>query len=235
MILSNNSNLILLSAGKGKRFSGKKQFAELNGEPLFLASLKTFYRFSQFKKIILVIDTQDIDLYKKGIVKYLNNSHLKSDRILFVSGGEERYLSVWNGLHKIDKQFPYTFIHDVARPFIHSNDIENIFAILSKDNDKELGFVLGEKLVNTVKYKDEKGYLKSLSRESLVSVSTPQIFPSQSLYSAYQDYLNKNNANNQKLNLPTDDAEVYSLSRLPLKCIYSQHDNKKITFQRDLY
>ena len=64
------TTLILLIAGKSKRFAGKikKQFIKVNNKPLFIYTLETVLKF-KFNNIIIVSSKKDLNNIKKEINK----------------------------------------------------------------------------------------------------------------------------------------------------------------------
>ena len=81
------TTLILLIAGKSKRFAGKikKQFIKVNNKPLFIYTLEAMLKF-KFNNIIIVSSKKDFNNIKKEI----NKNILNSKNIYYVNGGKER-------------------------------------------------------------------------------------------------------------------------------------------------
>ena len=69
------TTLILLIAGKSKRFAGKikKQFVKINNKPLFIYTLEAMLKF-KFNNIIIVSSKKDLNNIKKEINKNILNS-----------------------------------------------------------------------------------------------------------------------------------------------------------------
>ena len=114
-------------------------------------------------KIILVTNKENIDFVSK---LYKENS-----KIEVVVGGEKRIDSVNNALSKISSS--YTIIHDSARCFISEKDINNLLQL--KDFDAAYAC---KKVSDTIRMQDINNYqdFKTLNREELLVVETPQIF-----------------------------------------------------------
>ena len=116
------TTLILLIAGKSKRFAGKikKQFIKVNNKPLFIYTLEAMLKF-KFNNIIIVSSKKDFNNIKKEI----NKNILNSKNIYYVNGGKERVFSVYNAMRFIKDNNIKTdivFIHDGVRPIVSKND-----------------------------------------------------------------------------------------------------------------
>lgn len=119
---------IVLAAGKGKRMNNKlpKQYMQLCGNPVVYYSLKVLEE-SSINEIILVVGEGEEELKRKELIeKYGFHKVTK-----IISGGKERYNSVFKGLQALQKA-DYVLIHDGARPLITSDIIEHTIDIVRK-------------------------------------------------------------------------------------------------------
>ena len=115
---------IVLSAGQGRRMGTKvhKQYLMLGGKPVLYYSLKEFQDSEIIDEIYLVTGVGEENYCRQTIVdKY---HFTKVTKIL--SGGAQRYLSVWNGLQELENG-GYVFIHDGVRPFVDGDIIKRAF------------------------------------------------------------------------------------------------------------
>lgn len=117
---------IVLAAGKGKRMNSgiRKQYMLLDGRPLVYYSLKQFEQ-SAVSDIILVTGEDEREFCRKEIVERYGIGKVMA----VVSGGKERYHSVYEGLKYLGSrggygQGDYVMIHDGARPFADGEIIE---------------------------------------------------------------------------------------------------------------
>ena len=119
---------ILLSAGKGTRMnqSVSKQYLMLGNQTILSYSLEQFQK-SSIDEIILVTAQEDIEYVKNNIV--LPHKINKVTKI--VAGGQERYLSVYQGLLAA-QNCDYVMIHDGARPFLTIDIIEDSIRAVQK-------------------------------------------------------------------------------------------------------
>ena len=214
---------IVLSAGKGKRMMTDvpKQYLPLNGRPVIYYALKAFED-SLVDDIVLVAGEEDKDfLYKEVIEKYSFNKVRK-----IVSGGAERYNSVYNGLCASAEDTSYVFIHDGARPLITPGMIEKLYnevqekkAVIAACPAKDTIKVIGEDCVVT----------DTPDRKKLWQVQTPQVFDFLLIKEAYLKLADAGD------NSVTDDAmvaEKYTDAKVYLCDTGSS--NIKITTRDDL-
>ena len=87
---------IVLSAGRGSRMHMEtaKQYLDMCGRPVIAWSLRAFERFEGIDDVILVSAAEDIEYCRSEIVDRYGFRKGRS----IVSGGAERFLSVWEGL-----------------------------------------------------------------------------------------------------------------------------------------
>ncbi|SNZ11596.1 2-C-methyl-D-erythritol 4-phosphate cytidylyltransferase [Persephonella hydrogeniphila] len=163
---------ILLAAGSGKRFGEKKQFIKLKGEPLFQYSLNTVNKIEEITDIVLVLPEEDIDRVK--IFSFKN--------VMKVIGGKERQDSVYNALKAIENA-DIVVVHDTARPFATEKMFIDGIKNVKKGWD---GSITAIKARDTIK-EVEKGIVKkTLNREKLFIIQTPQTFVFEKLVYAHE-------------------------------------------------
>ena len=111
---------IVLAAGAGKRMNTKvhKQYLEVAGKPVLYYTLKAFEE-SAVSDIVLVTGAGEEDYCQKQIIKKYGFEKVKA----IVTGGKERYHSVYQGLLAAEGA-DYVLIHDGARPLVDSAIIQ---------------------------------------------------------------------------------------------------------------
>ena len=88
-------SVIIVAGGKGLRMGGDipKQFVEINGLPVLMRTINSFYSFDPSMEIIVVLPVDQQDFWKNLCCEYkFDISHT------VVDGGETRFHSVKNGL-----------------------------------------------------------------------------------------------------------------------------------------
>src|SRR5262245_7560240 len=107
-----SSGLIFLAAGSSKRFGGQlpKQFLSLNGEPLFMRSLRVFGGVSSIRSIIFVTQPKNFSYVKRWVSRLPAKS-----KVTLVKGGTYRGESVRNGMSALPSGLKVVLVHDAAR------------------------------------------------------------------------------------------------------------------------
>ena len=208
---------IIPSAGASSRFGEKKQFKNLNGEPLWAHTLKPFILSSLIDEIVFVVEESLVSLIKKsGFFKQI----VKKKEIKITNGGVKRMDSVFNGIHVSKKMNDIVCIHDVARPFVKESLINKTIETC-KDFD---GAILAIPSVDTVKNVENETIKGTLNRSQTWMAQTPQTFHKDKLLKAFNDNLNVN---------VTDESTLMELSGYSIKIINGDNKNFKITEKID--
>lgn len=215
---------IVLAAGRGTRMESSvhKQYMLLAGKPLIYYSLLAFQE-SMADEIILVTGAGEEDYCREAIVNAYDFS--KVSRI--VTGGRERYHSVYEGL-KAAKGSDYVLIHDGARPCVTADIIRT-----SVDQARKTGAcVVGMPVKDTIKVSDALGFAAATpDRSSLWMIQTPQTFSYSLVMEAYTRLFEKEE--NQKE--ITDDAMVVErMTAQRVKLVYGSYENIKVTTPEDM-
>lgn len=217
---------IVLAAGKGARFKSKasKALVEINSCPLIMYCLKTFCRHPFIKEIIVVANSSNINDIRAGIKKH-RIGRVK-DVIL---GGRQRQDSVSCGLKATAKENHLVLIHDAARPFID----KEIVSTAIKEAQKCGAAITGVPAKATIKevYSSKRAVhsfpfvKKTLNRENLWEIQTPQVFERDLILEAYRKFGNTQ---------VTDDASLVEKLGADVKVVMGSYFNIKVTTPEDL-
>ena len=214
---------VVLAAGSGRRMGAKvhKQYLLLDGKPVLYYSLKTFQESELIERIILVSGRGEEDWCRKNIVEKYALTKVTD----VVSGGKERYDSVWNGLQRAGRE-GYVYIHDGARPFVDKEMIRRAYECVIR----EKACVAGMPVKDTIKVVDEEEFVTDTpDRSSLWMVQTPQVFESELITDAYSML------KSSPSETVTDDAMVVErMMGLPVKMFRGSYENIKITTPEDM-
>lgn len=228
---------IVLSAGSGKRMNSdtKKQYLLIKDKPIIYYSLNTFQQSSIIDEIILVASKDDLDYVKRDIVEKYEFSKVTH----IVSGGKERYNSVYNGL-KCCNDSEYVFIHDGARPFVTEEILKRAMEVLTEHGSAVVGMPVKDtiKIVN-----DDLEVTGTPNRKTVWQVQTPQCFRADIAISAYEKLiLEENNGELKQRGIQvTDDAMVVETfyeekdaDFNKVRLVEGSYENIKITTPEDL-
>lgn len=155
-----------------------KAFLSLVNKPVVAWSLMAFEKCPDIDRIVLVVRKDQL-LASKAVARMFGISKL--DKV--VAGGAKRQESVLAGLAACDVDTRYVVIHDAARPLVTSDVISELVKIVRRAP----AVTVGRPVTDTVKL-CEKGttVTKTVPREKLWAVQTPQAFQMRELRAAYR-------------------------------------------------
>jgi 2-C-methyl-D-erythritol 4-phosphate cytidylyltransferase len=207
---------IIVGGGSGKRMDSvlPKQFLLLKNKPILMHTIEKFSNCAYLPKIILVLHADLHEYWKELCIKY--NFEIPH---LLVTGGEQRFHSVRNGL-KVIKENAIVAIHDAVRPLVSTQLITKAFDI-AEDKGNAIPYIKPSETVRKL----NKNNSKVIDREKVVLVQTPQTFESIQLKKAYQ----------QPYSVEfTDDASVVEKNGIQIHLFEGERNNIKITYPEDL-
>jgi 2-C-methyl-D-erythritol 4-phosphate cytidylyltransferase len=227
---------IIPAAGLGKRFGpdSNKPFLLLGGKPLIVWSLQQLETLPDITEIIPVLQLKDMEHGKETFEEY---GITKIKKI--APGGRERQDSVRNGLKLVEDKDCIVLIHDAARPLIQRDlmvsalkELATIpFAPASKAEKDAFngwdGVVLGVPLKDTIKEAFDKVVHKTLKRDRLWAIQTPQVFHLRSISGAYEKAAEEGY-------YATDDSALIERYGGRIKIVMGSYENIKITTPEDL-
>ena len=219
---------IVPSAGLGRRFGSdaNKPFQILGGKPLVVWALEALESVDAIEEIIPVLRKEDVE---RGIEVFRSYNISKTKRV--AAGGKERQDSVYNGLKLIGDKNCIVLIHDGVRPFIEKDLIEKVIKELLKGGKGGLksfdGVVLGVPVKDTIKEAGSGIIRRTIKRDSLWAIQTPQVFPYKKISAAYKKSIKEGFYS-------TDDAALMERYGGKIKVIMGSYSNIKITTPDDL-
>jgi len=211
------NHAIIVAAGAGKRFGGKKQFYPVQGRPLFLYATSAFESHSQIQTIVLVVPKR-----QKVRIKKLTKAMGLSKVRYVVSGGQRRQDSVINGLRVIKDKSGVVIIHDAVRPMVSKATIGKGIALCRKYKS----VVLGVKVHDTVKRVAKRRVQETVPRDGLFLIQTPQFYDLRTIRNAI--------ATADSDVEYTDEAAMLESLGLPVYLFIGDRYNIKVTDKKDL-
>ena len=211
---------IILAAGKSSRMGTgvDKAFLSLVNRPVVAWSLMAFERASSVDRIVLVVRKDQI-VASKAVAKMFGISKLQA----VVAGGPRRQESVAAGLAACEPDTKTVLVHDGARPCVTPELIDEMAAAARKVPAAAPGRPVSDTLKHCAK---GLTVTKTVPRERLWEVQTPQAFQYQTLRDAYRQLDAKTDV--------TDDCQVVELAGVQVKIVESFAPNFKLTTPSDM-
>lgn len=166
---------IILSGGLGKRMNSEipKQFLKINGESIIRHTVRNFKNWGLFKNIVIVAPEDYLEQTESELSDLLENN----DRI--IEGGQTRHESTLKGLSANSYENDIIVIHDGARPFVTSKEIDEITNSVLEFGASSLSEKVSETLVSSLNNKVNT----IINRDNAFAIKTPQAFHSSLLKS----------------------------------------------------
>jgi len=167
---------IIVAAGSGSRLGGKvpKQFLPLGGKPVLRWSVEVMLRCNNIADVIIIAPPDSVE--QTGALLPAN------PRLRVIPGSPiSRTESVRAGLNTLSAAPPAkVLIHDAARPGLTLDVLEELLTALDTASAACPALPVSDALKDT-----SAGGIRSVPRDSLVRVQTPQAFRWDAITSAY--------------------------------------------------
>ena len=220
---------VILAAGKGSRMQSDipKQYLTVSGRPLIYYALRTFQN-SFIDEIILVVSPGDIAYCRGEIVEKYGFDKV----VQIVEGGDQRYHSVCNGLHAVNPETEYVFIHDGARPCVSDDILQRVYEEVLQHK----ACVVGMPVKDTIKITDAEGFaVQTPDRSSVWMIQTPQVFQYAMIKELYDRLiLQENSLLRQGVNITDDAMVVETFSDIRIRLVEGSYTNIKVTTPEDI-
>ncbi|MEW6101359.1 MAG: 2-C-methyl-D-erythritol 4-phosphate cytidylyltransferase [Candidatus Omnitrophota bacterium] len=217
---------VVLAAGEGKRFISRtpKVLAKINSKPLIIYSLNALSKHPLISSIIIVVNARNSEAISRLIRK---NKIGKVSHI--VNGGRRRQDSVGCALAVLGNRTDLVLIHDACRPFIS----RDIISKAVKAAEKYQAAIIGVPVKATIKsvkcqvsgVRENCFIEKTLDRERLWEIQTPQVFKKELILRAYKKFGHLD---------VTDDAMLVEKLGKRVVLVKGSYSNIKITTPEDL-
>ena len=216
--------LVVPASGIGQRMNSTlpKQYIILeNGLTILDQCLNTILSNDLISGFIVALDKKDSHFKSSDFAK-------DPKLISITTGGKERFHSVLNALNALDqtaKPNDWVLVHDAVRPCIREEDINKLIEELADD---KVGGILANRIVDTVKQKNNGGLVSTIDRQKLYIAQTPQMFR----YAILKDSIEKAIESNVHI---TDESEALESLNYSIRIVEGSSSNIKITTQEDIH
>lgn len=208
--------MIIVAGGSGTRMGAEipKQFIELNGKPILMHTIENLHAMDTEMQLVLVLPKEQFLFWDD-----LKKAHNFSIPHALAEGGKTRFLSVKNGLSKINDS-DVVGVHDGVRPFVS----ENVFAACFESANRIGASIPVVSIVQSLRVlSDDKS--SAVDRNKYRAVQTPQCFQTSILKKAF-DSTNRIDY--------SDDATVVEEYGQRIAMVDGNAENIKITTPTDL-
>jgi len=212
---------VILAGGIGSRMAAgtPKQYLEIGEKPILNYSIEAFENAGCISEIILVVPAGQVEYCRENIVSQGNYKKITK----IIEGGSTRQESSYKGVSAVEES-GFIMIHDGARPFIESVEIDKIGAELAEID----AVIMAVPVKDTIKkICGEKEIEGTLDRNGLWAAVTPQAFKRDLIIKAHE------NAIAAGLQA-TDDAALIEIIGEKVQILAGSYMNIKITTQEDM-
>ncbi len=210
-----NYSALICAAGSGTRMhlGYNKVYAKLeSGLTILDTTISVFEEDTDCTQIVVVTD----------LGTFQENHKVKSNKIVVVEGGATRQESVYHGLFAVNNE--YVMIHDGARPYLTSQNLQDIKETLQNEDACLLMVPCKDTIKRVI-----NGYVEmTYDRSTLMNAQTPQAFKTSLIIDCTKQAI-------QDDFVGTDDASlVEKYSDVKVKVVEGSYSNIKITTIEDL-
>jgi len=212
---------VVPAAERGAHFGGAlpKQYVELAGRPLLMATLERLASHPRIAGIVVVLAADDS--------RWTPIASINGKLVVRADGGGERADSVLAGLRALPSEVTtdaFVLVHDAARPCVRASDIDRLLDLGIPAG----GALLAAPLRDTLKRADgDNRVVATEPRESRWRALTPQLFPRGALVAALE------RAQREGV-VATDEAMAMERAGHRPLLVEGADDNIKITTASDL-
>jgi len=207
---------IIAAAGRGERLGlgVPKALVKICGKTLVERVVDRFVKFDKIRKIYVAVPPG----YEPTIGELLSKY---GDRVKVYTGGTVRQESIYRGLKYISDE--YVLIHDVARMMVTDKLIERVMHAVTKYD----AVVPVIPVRDTIKEVEDGKVLRTLPRERLYIVQTPQGFRTELIVKAYEKA-------QQEGYHGTDSASLVERYGVDVSTVEGEVSNIKLTYAEDM-
>jgi 2-C-methyl-D-erythritol 4-phosphate cytidylyltransferase len=209
------TGVVIVGAGSSQRMGRDKVFISLAGKPLLAWSVDACQGCKLVDQIAIVLNETKLDMGRK-----LAAERGWSKLVEICGGGKRRQDSVRQGLNELE-DCDWIIIHDAARPFLTADLISDGLEAAQTTG----AAVAAVPIKDTIKIgSSDMMVRKTLSREQLWAIQTPQIFRFDIIAEAHEQITEE----------VTDDAGMVEQLGRKVKLYMGSYNNIKITTPEDV-
>ena len=213
---------IVVAAGRGLRMGSAvpKQFVDVAGRPLVAHTLDALLAHPGIDGAVLAIPRGARALVTTSVLRRL----ITAKPVKLATGGATRAESVMKALAQVPARAGTVLVHDGARPRVSLALVDRLLAAVARHG----AAIPGVPAVDTLKERTPSGFVKrTLARESIVCVQTPQAFARDVLERAFREA-------GARMAEATDCSGLVERTGVRVAIVPGERDNVKVTEPQDL-
>ena len=217
---------VLPAGGIGKRMGGAipKQLMLLKGKPVYFYCLETFLSMDEISQVVLAVPADWKSHFEKDVSENSGWSTEMLNKLTIVVGGSERWQSVRNGVEALDRQAEYVLVHDVARPFVSKEIVQEVCRTLVEKGS----CLVAKPAIDTIKIAEDGKVEKTIDRKKIWMAQTPQAASVALLKKLYE------RIDKEPLDFtPTDEASILEFFGEQVFIVQGNAMNDKLTTPED--
>lgn len=200
-----------------------KQYLELAGRPLLAHTLSALATLPSLSMILLTVARDYVEKVRELVSQWRCGQESSLPEVCVARGGRERSDSVYNGLGMLPETCEWVLIHDAVRPFASPGLLRAVC-----EGARDTGACIAAiPATDTVKLAREGLVRRTLQRDEVWLVQTPQVFNRRVVTEAYGRAVSEGWTG-------TDDASFVERMGSPVSIVCGERTNIKITSPGDL-
>jgi len=217
---------LILAGGQGTRFgatSRPKQFAEIDGKPLFIHALQTYVELASVDAVLLIANPAFMDSSREALRQFKLEAH-----VTVAPGGDTRQVSVRNGLSALSDLHEahaedVIVLHNAASP---NTPVDTVTRCIAALETAEVAQAYIPELRTLFEMKKQR-VTAVLPRPNLACACDPTVYRAAALRSVMK--------RQEELGLHGDTTTDIALSLgMRIELVESVHSNIKITARWDM-
>jgi 2-C-methyl-D-erythritol 4-phosphate cytidylyltransferase len=211
---------------KSRKPAATKQFAELQGVPILLRTLRSFAELSEVTELRVALRKNEIEAFRERLQREF--PEVLAKKTVLLEGGEHRQQSVANALAGVSASADdIVLVHDAVRPFVTAEMIHEVIEA-SRKYGAAIAAIPAIDTVKQVERTAEGALVKAtIPREKVVMAQTPQGFRYEVLKKAFDEAAADGF-------IGTDEASLVERSGHAVAVVMGSPRNIKITTPADL-
>jgi 2-C-methyl-D-erythritol 4-phosphate cytidylyltransferase len=208
---------VIPAAGRGTRMGASlpKQYLPVLGRPIMAHAIDRLCAAPEVRGVVVALAAGDLH--------YAALELACPERVVTVTGGEERCHSVRNALRFLAGRQPpdtWVLVHDAARPCVRPAEVSRLIAAARSDG---VGAILALPARDTMKLGDDDlRIVRTVERRGLWHALTPQLFRLGALLAALEEAIAAGR-------VVTDEAQAMELAGARPLLVAGSPDNIKVT------